>query len=145
MERPTEGIVVDGSTRGNPGPSEYRGVDLATGEILFEVKIGVSSNNVTEFIALAHAIGYAVKSGHKTIYSDSQTALSWVRKKEVNSLLALSEKTKKSLDMKNKCLRFLKEQEIEFDGVDIKINEQLSVEKWYSSEWGEIPADYGRK
>jgi len=28
MKRPEKGIAVDASTRGNPGPSEYKGVDI---------------------------------------------------------------------------------------------------------------------
>ena len=60
MNKPKLGIVVDGSTRGNPGPSEYRAIDLQTGEILFHKKIGVATNNITEFFALGHALLYCL-------------------------------------------------------------------------------------
>lgn len=145
MDRPTEGIVVDASTRGNPGPSEYRGVDLATGEILFEKKIGVASNNIAEYIALVHGIGHAIKHGYENVYTDSMTAFTWMHKKEVNSKLPASEKTKRAHSLKNRCMDFMRDKMIAFDGIDAVINEKISVEKWYSSEWGEIPADYGRK
>ena len=86
MKKPTKGIAVDGSTRGNPGPSEYRAVDLETGAILFSQKIGVATNNIAEFIALGHAILYCLQNDIRTtIYSDSQTALSWLKNKRVNS------------------------------------------------------------
>ena len=61
--KPTSGICVDGSSRGNPGPAGYKAVDLSTGKELFNVNIGDSTNNIAEFIGLVHAIDYAIKIG----------------------------------------------------------------------------------
>ena len=146
MKAPTKGIVVDGSTRGNPGPSQYRGIDLETGTILFNIDIGIATNNITEFLALCHAILYCVNSNISTdIYSDSQTGLSWIKYRKVNSSLPISPKTEKARDFVKRAETKLKDLEIKFDGIDLVVNNSINVCKWYSSEYGEIPADYGFK
>lgn len=128
MEKPKKGIVVDGSTRGNPGPSKYKGVDLQTGKIVFETEwIGITTNNVTEFLAICHAIHYLKKNNLDfPIYSDSQTAISWIKKKRVNtSCFNLNDRIKKA------------EKFIE--------KNNFKIEKWHTSMWGENPADFGLK
>ena len=52
ISKPTKGICVDGGTVGNPGPCFYRGVDLETGQIIFEKHLGPGTNNVAEFLGL---------------------------------------------------------------------------------------------
>lgn len=144
--KPNRGIVVDGSTRGNPGPSEYRGIDLSTGEVIFHQKIGISSNNITEFVAVGHAILLALqKPDQQTIYTDSQTAISWIKKKAINSTLPICERTKVSYDYASRIIAKLKEVPIIYNGIDLIINNQVTVTKWYSSEYGEIPADFNIK
>lgn len=145
MKKPTSGIVVDGSTRGNPGPSEYRGMDLQTGKILFHVKLGIATNNIAEFIGLCHAVFYAVQKGYKEVYSDSQTALRWLVKKQCNSSLPVSEKTKTANDYKNRVLSKLKDMDIIDNTLDIRVEDSVNVSKWYTSEYGEIPADFDLK
>tara|TARA_R110000772_G_scaffold17946_1_gene49752 strand:- start:8177 stop:8566 length:390 start_codon:yes stop_codon:yes gene_type:complete len=129
MDIPNKGFCVDGSTSGNPGPSEYRGLDIETGEILFEENIGDATNNIAEFLGLCHAIHYVTKNNLNTvIYSDSVTAMAWVRKMTVNTSFTgdVSERVEKA------C-KYLE-----------KIHIPLIL-KWKTKEWGEIPADYGRK
>jgi len=146
MEKPKKGFVVDGSTRGNPGPSEYRAMNLATGEVVFHCKIGIATNNITEFIALAHCVLYCIQNDLTTeIYTDSQTALSWLRKKSTNSSLPNNEKTAIARDYMNRIIAKLKDVNIIYDGIDTKVNDNIIVSKWYSSEYGEIPADFGYK
>lgn len=147
MEKPTFGIAVDASTRGNPGPSEYKGVDLTTGKVLFHIKIGVATNNITEFIALSHAVLKEINKGSITdIYTDSITALSWLRKKEANSTLLPGRNTQLAIDMLKRVETALKPLKIVRNGSDeLLINDKISVLKWYTSEWGEIPADFGYK
>lgn len=143
FEKPKQGIVVDGSTRGNPGLSEYQGMNLETKEILFRKKIGISTNNITEFIGLCHAILLYLDK-KITIYSDSQTAISWIKRKNIKTSLPKSEKTKIANDYLNRCLIKLKDLEIKSDGIDLFIN-NITISKWHTSEWGEIPADFNRK
>ena len=134
--KPKEGISVDGSSRGNPGDSAYRGVDLKTGEILFDIKIGDSTNNIAEFIGLTHAINYAIKNNYTKVYSDSVTAIAWVRNKKANTTLAKTPKTEKSLELVSKSEKYL---------MKLDINYMTYVEKWDTKKWGESPADFGFK
>jgi len=146
MKKPIKGIAVDGETRGNPGPSKYQGVNIDTGEIVFNVSIGVATNNIAEFCALGHGILECIKYGiSTTIYTDSQTALYWIKNKKVNSNLTDNPKTKKAKDFVSRIEKALSELNIEFDGVDLIVNNMIAVSKWYTSEWGEIPADFGNK
>lgn len=78
MGKPTSGIAVDGACSGNPGQAEYKIVDIATGKTLVSRKIGIATNNHAEFIGLCHAL-YSYPD--QTIYSDSVTAISWVKNK----------------------------------------------------------------
>jgi ribonuclease HI len=145
MQMPNTGLAVDGACSGNPGPSKYRGVDIRTGEIVFSSQIGYATNNICEFLALCHAIGYAIQNGQTQIYSDSVTAIAWVSAKRIKSNLVQHEKTKKAHDLVHRSLEFLKTVTIEHDGIDLIINNSIAVSKWHTSEWGEISADYGNK
>jgi len=147
MNKPTTGIAVDGSTRGNPGPSEYIGIDLSSGKTLFYQRIGIATNNITEFIALGHAILYALQKNkdQQTIYTDSQTAISWVKKKSINSTLPESPRTGTARDYAKRILDKLKDISVIYNGIDLIINNQITVTKWYTSIYGEIPADFGYK
>lgn len=147
MKKPITGIAVDASTRGNPGPSEYKGVDIATGKVLFHVGIDVATNNITEFIALCHAIIQADKDNIKVdIYTDSVTAISWVKYKKANSNLNPGRNTQKAIDYLKRVESLLQKMDISIAGSDeLLINSKISVLKWYTSEWGEIPADFGYK
>ena len=96
-------IAVDGACSGNPGPAEYRGVDMETGKVLFHVNIGTATNNLAEYFAIAHAVSWLdrrkITTGY-TIYSDSVTAISWVKNGEVNTSFSSPEITKKIANAK---------------------------------------------
>ena len=134
---PKKGIVVDGSTMGNPGLSEYRGLDLETGEIVFKQNIGITTNNICEFLALVHALAHAKKNGLGVyVYSDSQTAISWVKNRKCNSSLECNNNTKYAYDLVNRAERWLRVNHHSVKGIYLK---------WETKSWGENPADYGRK
>lgn len=136
MMKPNKGICVDGSSRGNPGIAGYQAVDLSTGEQLFKVDIGISTNNIAEFLGLAHAISYAKKNGYTEIYSDSVTAIAWIRNKKAKSTLVLNDKTKKSLDFIERTEKYLN---------TIDPSYMNLVNKWETKKWGENKADFGFK
>lgn len=134
-EKPTFGIAVDGWCSGNPGPCGYRGVDLETGEQLFlQNHLGHGTNNIAEFIAIVHGLQFIKKIGkHSRVYSDSLTAIKWVENRKCNTDF----NTSQNPDLVNKiwrCEMFLLEQK-----------KQIIVNKWDTQNWGEIPADFGRK
>lgn len=130
IKMPTKGLCVDAGTEGNPGLCFYRGLDIETGEILFEEDLGMGTNNIGEFLALVHMIHYCKKNNiSPNIYSDSKTAMAWVRKRAVNT----SFNGDINVRLEKAC-KYLN-----------TIDMDLNILKWQTKEWGEIPADYGRK
>ncbi len=130
-------ISVDAACKGNPGPVEYRGVYTDTQTPLFErgpYKMGTV--NIGEFLAIVLAMAWLKK--HKItdmpIYSDSQTAIAWVRNKRVNTKLKKTAANAALFDALQKAVNWLKTND-----------PKVQVLKWNTKEWGEIPADYGRK
>jgi len=121
--KPIKGIAVDGACSGNPGPAEYKIVDISSGKTLIQRKIGIGTNNHAEFIGLCHAI---YQFPNETIYCDSLTAISWVRKKKANSKHHHIELAK--------CLKMLSQ-----------LSKLPNIVKWETKLFGEIPADFGRK
>ena len=132
----SDSIAVDASCMGNPGIVEYRGVFTETGVLFFENKnIGIGTNNLGEFLAIVHALSLLKKENKNTlIYSDSKTAMAWVRNKKVKSVLDRTEKTKTIWQLVDRALIWLLENTYE-----------NKIEKWPTELWGEIPADYDRK
>ncbi|MFM9329395.1 ribonuclease H [Paenibacillus mesotrionivorans] len=131
-----DSISVDVGTRGNPGPVEYKGVDTRTGEILFYVgPIENGTNNLGEFIAIVHGLAYLKQLGStKTIYTDSRTALSWLKNRKIASTLVRGPATAKIWEMADRALQWVNTNTYE-----------NKVVKWNTEEWGEIRADFGRK
>lgn len=131
-----DSISVDVGTRGNPGLVEYRGVDTKTGKVLFSYgPIEKGTNNLGEFLAIVHALQYLKKlNSKKTVYSDSQTAIKWVRDKKVATDLPRDASTEEIWRLVERAEKWLRE-----NGYENK------VLKWDTEHWGEIKADYGRK
>ena len=129
-------ISVDAASSGNPGIMEYQGVDTNTKKILFKMgPFNNATNNIGEFLALVHGIAILEKkSDKKTIYSDSITAMSWVRKKHCQTRLKRNKENEDVFVLVEKAIKWLKEN-----------NYSVVIKKWDTKNWGEIPADFGRK
>ena len=87
-------IAVDAASSGNPGIMEYRGVDTKSKQQLFiQGPFTQGTNNLGEFLALVHGLSFLKKyNSDRILYTDSKTAMSWVRKKTCNSKLERNEK-----------------------------------------------------
>jgi len=132
---PTRGIAVDGYCKGNPGPGGYRIVNIETGEIIYEWHSGYDiTNNIAEFLGLAHALGL-VKKGKASgiIYTDSEIAMAWVKAKSATTKFDTSNNELLAQRIW-KCECFLAEQKM-----------PLMYKKWETKNWGEVPADFGNK
>jgi ribonuclease HI len=129
-------ISVDAASSGNPGIMEYQGVDTKTGKKLFrQGPFEEGTNNIGEFLAIVHGLAYLKKHGSdRVIYSDSKTAMSWVRKKRCNTRLEESEKNAALFEMIRRAEDWLHSNSY-----------KNPVVKWETRAWGEIPADFGRK
>ncbi len=127
--------AVDAACSGNPGRMEYRGIDLATGAQVFHFGPIHGTNNIGEFLAIVHALALMEREGiRKTIYSDSYNAILWVSKKKCKTTLVRDEQTARLFDIITRAEFWLRTHNI-----------QVPIVKWETSEWGEIPADFGRK
>ena len=129
-------VAVDAACSGNPGPMEYRGVYLLTGQEIFHFGQVHGTNNIGEFLAIVHALALMKQKGIcMTIYSDSRNALSWVKQKKCKTKLERTPKTEELFCMIERAETWLKTH----DYADIPLL------KWETEEWGEVPADFGRK
>ena len=128
--------AVDASCLGNPGKMEYRGVDLKTGEVIFQIgPFEDATNNIGEYLALVHAMALMTKKGeYHNIYSDSITAISWYRKHKVNTQLKQTPRNAKLFELLARASVWVNTHQF-----------PAKVMKWQTERWGEIPADYGRK
>ena len=132
----TDAWAVDASCMGNPGVMEYQGVEVGTGRQLFKVgPFPKGTNNIGEYLAIVHALALMEQKGERhTIYSDSMTAQGWVRKGAANTKIPLSPETAQLLSLVNRADRWLQTHTF-----------RVPVRKWLTEQWGEIPADFGRK
>lgn len=128
-------ISVDGACN-NRGDSEYQGVYTDTKTELFKQgPFKGGSNNLMEFLALVHGLAYCKQ--HKldlSIYSDSRTAMSWVKRKTIKTTIKRTTTNKKIFELVDRAIIWLRNN-----------NYQNKILKWETKAWGEIPADFGRK
>lgn len=130
-------ISVDAACSGNPGDMEYRGVVTSSGKEIF--KMGVfkqGTNNVGEFLAIVHGLAYLQSKNRQdiAIYTDSKTAMAWVRNKKANTKLKKTAANAELFELMARAERWLHQNSY-----------TNSIIKWETKAWGEIPADFGRK
>ena len=129
-------ISVDAASSGNPGIMEYRGVDTKSKQQLFiQGPFEQGTNNIGEFLALVHGLSFLKKhKSERLIYTDSRTAMSWVRKKKCNTKLERNTRNKPVFNLVDRAETWLKTNTY-----------TTTIVKWETKAWGEIPADFGRK
>lgn len=139
-------MSVDGACSGNPGKMEYRGVDTVAGYEYFHFGPAEGgTNNIAEFLAIVHALALLQKMAAERplekdqwlnlpIYSDSRTALAWVRKRKCGTKLEMTPQNERLFHLIQRAENWL--------AVHSYANRLI---KWDTDQWGEIPADFGRK
>lgn len=128
--------AVDAACSGNPGPMEYQCIDLQTGAQIFHFGPVQGTNNIGEFLAIVHALALMEKQGikDKVIYSDSYNAILWVKKKKCKTTLTRNSATEQLYQIIARAEQWL-----------MTHNVTTPIIKWETKQWGEIPADFGRK
>lgn len=132
-----DGVAVDAACSGVPGPMEYRGVELRDGSELFRIgPYEDGTNNIGEFLAIVHALELLKKQGRTDIpiYSDSRNAIGWIRAKQCRTNLGRTGRNEPIFDLISDALKWLRQNEPE-----------NPILKWETEDWGENPADFGRK
>lgn len=129
-------ISVDAASSGNPGIMEYQGVDTASKQLLFKQgPFPEGTNNIGEFLAIVHGLAFLKKKkSDRMLYTDSKTAMAWVRKKKCNTKLEQTSKNKTLFELIDRAENWLQTNSY-----------KTKIEKWETKIWGEIPADFGRK
>ncbi|MDE6273232.1 MAG: ribonuclease H family protein [Muribaculaceae bacterium] len=128
--------AVDAACSKNPGPVEYRGVDLMSGEELFRVgPLQGGTNNLGEFLAIVHALALQEKMGiTRPIYSDSVSGMAWVRNRCIRTTLTETAENAPLFNLLRRGIHWLNTH-----------TWKSRIMKWDTPRWGEIPADFGRK
>ncbi len=130
-------ICTDAACSGNPGTMEYRCVEPKTGRELFhQGPFAEGTNNIGEFLGLVHALAMLKKQGddNTIIYTDSKTAIAWVRNRKPKTLLPRTNRNTKVFELLDRAVAWLESN-----------TWKNPVLKWETELWGEIPADFGRK
>lgn len=125
------GIAVDAAHSTKRKMTEYQGVDLETGEIVFYKRLGNQTINIGEFLALVDGVKYVIEHeiNPPRVFSDSTTAISWVKNKGISSV--------KRNPLVDKAVVYLRACATYVDEVEIL--------KWDNKKYGETPADFGNK
>lgn len=128
--------AVDAACSGNPGPMEYQAIDLQTGYRVFHFGPMKGTNNIGEFLAIVHALALCWQKGlpDKTIYSDSYNAILWVNKCQCKTKLERTPDTEPLFDIIARAENWLRTHDF-----------HNPIIKWETKQWGEVPADFGRK
>ncbi len=131
-----DAVAVDAACAWNPGILERRGVEVADGNEIFSFRIEKGTNNVGEFLAIVSWFQRIFSSDSDFfIYSDSKIAINWVKERKCKSLLRIESPSLPVWKFVQEAEEWLKTHEIDFS----------HLLKRRTSEWGEIPADFGRK
>lgn len=130
-----QALCVDAACSGNPGPMEYRGVHIPSGKEVFRFGPIQGTNNIGEFLAIVHALALMQqKNISMPIYSDSVSGMAWVRNRKAKTTLCRTAQTEQALDLVARAENWLRTNQV-----------QVPILKWDTENWGEIPADFGRK
>lgn len=129
-------ISVDGAWNTMSGAAEYQGVHTSTKELVFKKgPFENGTNNIVEFLALVHALAYCKKNNLSVpVYSDSKTAISWVKNKKAKTQHSQNSKNKELFDLIERAEKWLHQNTY-----------STPILKWETRAWGENPADFGRK
>jgi len=129
-------VSVDAACNTKTKLMEYQGVYTATGEKLFlQGPFRDATNNIGEFLAIVHALALLKqKNSTLLVYSDSMTAIKWVKDKKAKTKLLPSESNIELFDLITRAEKWL---------TDNSFTNRIL--KWNTESWGEIPADFGRK
>lgn len=129
-------LAVDAAWNTITKEMEYQGVYTATKELIFRKgPFQGATNNIGEFLALVHGLALLKQQNSSIpIYSDSITAIAWVRQKKHKSVVLPTEENLEVFELLQRAELWLHNNTF-----------ITPILKWQTKLWGEIPADFGRK
>jgi ribonuclease HI len=128
-------LCVDAACSGSPGILEYQGLELDSGKRIFHAgPFADGTNNVGEFLAIVRGMDYLTKQKLDwSIYSDSENAITWVKAGRCNTKLERLSTNTMLFELIARAEQSLKD------------HKTFKILKWDTEDWGENPADFGRK
>jgi len=131
-----DSVSVDAAWSSSNGLMEYQGVETNNGKLLFKQgPFQDATNNIGEFLAIVHAAVFLKKLNSAIpIYTDSKTAISWIKRKKANTKLTRTNNNENLFEVIARAEKWLNDNAIE-----------NKILKWETKAWGEILADFGRK
>lgn len=134
-------IAVDAAYSSSTGLGECRGVLIPCGTEVF--KAGPwpeTTNNIMEFLAIVKGLTWMCDSSTRIpLYSDSKTAIGWVKKKgkcNTDHVPSAGSVAREEIDRAERWIEHAKREYPDVFGL---------INKWDTKKLGEIPADFGRK
>ena len=115
---------------------EFRGVVADTGtQVFHRGPFPKGTNNIGEFLAIVLGLAYLKTNNLPwVLYSDSRTAIAWVKKGRANTNIEWTMDNQELFLMVRKAEQWLHDNTY-----------TTPIYKWETEQWGEIPADFGRK
>lgn len=131
-----EYLCVDAAWNTVTGDAEYRGVMMPKKQEVFQKGPYLDgTNNIVEFLGIVHGLAWCKQQNFTfPIYSDSKTAISWIKKKKANTKLEQTYRNKTLFELLERAESWIKNN-----------SWPNEIIKWETGIWGEIPADFGRK
>ena len=131
-----DSLSVDAACNMVTKQMEYRGVHTTTKKVWFhQGPFPGASNNIGEFLAIVHGLALLKQMNSPIpIYTDSITALAWVRAKKCKTKMEWTMESQDLFMMVRKAEMWLHDN-----------TWTTPIYKWDTKAWGEIPADFGRK
>lgn len=132
-----DSIAVDGAWNTRTGAAEYQGVYVKTGQQLFhQGPFADGTNNIVEFLGLVHALAFLKQRNMiLPIYTDSKTAMAWLRQKKCKTTMEAASHNRELFELIARAEKWLATNDYK----------DIPVLKWETEQWGENPADFGRK
>lgn len=127
---------TDAACSGGVGRLEYRAVNTETGQVVFaRGPFPEGTSNIGEFLAIVELLMLlAEQRDTAPIYSDSEIAIAWVKAKQCKTQLGPNERNAELFERIWHAQLWL-----------IASAYPNLILKWLTVDWGENPADYGRK
>ena len=122
--------------RSAPSPAKtIPGADAPLPAAVAENSLAVDAACSGEFLAIVHGLALLKQKGFDMpIYSDSVNAINWIKQKKCKTKLPRDAKTEELFRLIERAEKWLRENTY-----------TTRILKWETKQWGEIPADFGRK
>ena len=132
-------IATDAACPSNPGPIEYRWVEISTQKEIFSIwPLSWGSTNLAEYLAIVDGLQWLSKqTKYSILYSDSKIAIGRVEKNTLNTTIQENNTNTELWNIIRHAQEWL--------WSNPHWPKKITLKKRPTKLWGQIPADFGRK